>query len=293
VPPNYHCKVLKLLAVRIGFVTIHRDGSAASGRSSGMRPWVVLMLTLTAAACGGSSAAPASVSGVRPASVGGLYLCPSLDPIPAYGGQFYPSTFPTPPPKTTRPRRCFASATQASRAGYRQAPTPTGDLLIDGVYLVRPSHSLNALCVSAARVTGLAVPCPTLIPGTPDDTFCAVGAFCHIPGAFVLEGTFTAPPTYHGVQPGGGHLWIIAYDKRSGIWPKDTLQGGTVIGATHVDPYRASFVSFPEGSNLNSGHVALIWHQDGVTYAVSLHGHTRLNQRLDLLIAQHLRFRRG
>jgi hypothetical protein len=258
-----------------------------------MRPWVVLMLTLTAAACGGSSAAPASVSGVRPASVGGLYLCPSLDPIPAYRGRFYPRTFPTPPPKTTRPRRCFASAMQASRAGYRLAPTPSGDLLIDGVYLVRPAHSVTALCLGAVGKTDLAVPCPTLIPGVADDAFCSQEAGCTRPGAFVLEGTFAAPPSYLGVQPGEGHLWIIAYDQRSGVWPKDTLQGGTVVATTLVGPHRASFVSFPEGSNLNSGHVALIWRQLGVTYAVSLHGHTALNQRLDVLIARHLRFLRG
>jgi hypothetical protein len=108
-----------------------------------------------------------------------------------------------------------------------------------------------------------------------------------------LEGTFTAPPDYHGVQPGGGHLWIIAYNKRSGIWPKDTLQGGAKLSTTNVGRYPASYVAYPDGSDLNSGHVALIWHQDSVTYAVSLHGHTALNRRLDLLIARHLRLVRG
>jgi hypothetical protein len=33
-----------------------------------------------------------------------------------------------------------------------------------------------------------------------------------------------------------------------------------------------------------------VWHTAGVTYAVSLHGHTALNERLDYVIAQHLRF---
>jgi hypothetical protein len=253
-----------------------------------MRLRVLAFAIVAAAGCAGSSSAPRP--GTPPQAVGGLYLCLPVAPVAIYHGRFYPTNFPSPPPKTSRPQRCFASAERASAAGYHQAATPRGDLLIRGVYLVRPARSLTALCAAAAHASGLAVPCPTLIPGTPDDAFCAVGAVCSQAGAVVLEGTFTAPPTYQGAEPGQGHLWVIAYDRRSGVFPRDTLAGGTRVGTARIRHHTATFLAFPRGSSLNSGHIVLLWRQQGVTYAVSLHGHTALNQRLDLLIAQHLRF---
>jgi hypothetical protein len=48
------------------------------------------------------------------------------------------------------------------------------------------------------------------------------------------------------------------------VWPQDTLAGGRVV--------------------------VLVWHAGRATYAVSLHGHTRLNERLDRAIALHLRY---
>ena len=95
------------------------------------------------------------------------------------------------------------------------------------------------------------------------------------------------------MAPGAGHLWIIAYNRRSGVFPRDTLTGGTRTGTTRVGTHPATFVEFPDGSDVNSGHVVLVWHAGGVTYAVSLHGHTALNERLDLVIARHLLFMSG
>jgi hypothetical protein len=40
---------------------------------------------------------------------------------------------------------------------------------------------------------------------------------------------------------------------------------------------------------LDLGHELLVWTQDGVTCEVSLHGHSEVNQALDMAIAQATR----
>jgi hypothetical protein len=112
---------------------------------------------------------------------------------------------------------------------------------------------------------------------------------CAVKGAFVLEGSFAAPPTYRGAGPGDGHMFIIAYGPRSGVWPRDTLAHGTPVGTTTVRGHPARYVTFRAGSGLNGGHVALIWQERGTTYAVTLHGNTPLNRQLDAIIADYLR----
>jgi hypothetical protein len=161
-------------------------------------------------------------------------------------------------------------------------------MVVGGVYLVRPQASLVGLCERSATKAGVTVPCPTLIPGTADAAFCA-GVFpCAVKGAFVLEGSFIALPTYRGAGPGDGHMFIIAYGPRSGVWPRDTLAHGTPVGTTTVRGHPARYVTFRAGSGLNGGHVALIWQEHGTTYAVTLHGNSPLNRQLDQTIADHL-----
>jgi hypothetical protein len=43
----------------------------------------------------------------------------------------------------------------------------------------------------------------------------------------------------------------------------------------------------PPGSALMSHHTVVSWVVGGIRYAISLHGHSRLNQRLDTVIADH------
>lgn len=240
---------------------------------------------LLAAGCGGASA---RVAGAAATAAGGVYLCPPADPYAVYAGRTYPPNYPAPPSKTRRPARCFASATAAARAGDPLAPPPSGAKDIGGVYLVPAAPSLARLCRRAARHADLTVLCPRLVPGAGDEVFCSAGASCIAPGVFVLEGSFAGPPGYVGAAPGQGHLWVIAYTRRSGSWPRDTLTGGTSTGRTTARGRPAVWISFPPGSDLNSGHIALRWRADGTTYAVSLHGHTSLNRRLVLAIARDL-----
>jgi hypothetical protein len=221
--------------------------------------------------------------------VSGLSLCPRTDPLAGYHHRYYPINYPNPPPKTVRVDRCFTSTKEAFLGGYRLAPTPSGSVLVGGVYLVPSSRFVTSMCRSSIRTAHLVVPCPTLIPGTPTSVACDTATPCAQPGWFVLEGSFAGPPGYIGVTRGAGHLWIIAFTHRAGVWPADTLVGGHLIRTTHVRGHAANFITFPYGSGLNSGHVVLIWHVGQTTYAVSLHGHTKVNERLDLAIANHLR----
>ena len=252
----------------------------------------VLAVAVACTGCSGSAGRTAggrTNAGVAPERVGDVWLCPALNSVEGFRGLAYPSYFPSPPPETDRLDRCFASIGQASNGGFRLAPPPLGGMVIGGVYLVSPGREVSELCDRARPVSSLAIPCPTLIPGGADDVYCAAVFPCAGRGWFVLEGTFAAAPGYIGESRGSGHLFIIGYDRRSGIWPADTLEFGRIAGRTRVGDHPAVFLRFPDGSELNSGHVALVWHDGDTTYAVSLHGHTALNRRLDLLIALHLR----
>ena len=51
---------------------------------------------------------------------------------------------------------------------------------------------------------------------------------------------------------------------------------------------QARWVTCPEGSEFNSGHVVLVWIEGGVNYAVSLHGANPTNRRLARLLAEHV-----
>jgi hypothetical protein len=241
------------------------------------------------ASCGGTRVAQPRV-GVAPERVSGIYLCLPPDVVAVYHNHAYPTNEPSPPPKTVRPERCFTSTAQAARAGHPIASTPAHDRVIGGVYLVPPAATVEALCRRSTRVAELAVPCPTLVPGPPSSLSCDTATPCAQPGWFVLEGTFAGGPGHVGVPAaGGGHLWIIAFTARAGVWPADTLAGGHLVRNTHVRGHPARVVSYPFGSGLNSCHVVLIWREGRTTYAVSLHGHTKVNERLDVAIAAHLR----
>jgi hypothetical protein len=166
------------------------------------------------------------------------------------------------------------------------APPPPGSHLIGGVYLMPAARQLWATCRRGAARWGFAVACPTLAP-SPADTLELIS---HIGRQFLLQEQFGAPPTYVGAGTVGfgnrsvGHLWVassptpmsarsICYD------PMARARPASVRGR------RAAFVSCPEGSSTHSGHIVLFWQQAGAWHLVSLHGHTAVNRRMDLVIA--------
>ncbi len=85
------------------------------------------------------------------------FLCPPGYAFGAYGSLFYPPTYPSPPPPSARPARCYPSAVEAEAGGYALAPTPEGDLQIGLVYLVPTDHAFLAVCRAAGARLGFPV----------------------------------------------------------------------------------------------------------------------------------------
>jgi hypothetical protein len=218
--------------------------------------------------------------------------CPADATILAAGQSFYPPWFPVLGGLPPDPERCFTTSGDARRAGYALAPAPPGGLEIGGVYLV-PAH-LESTCRQAARRLGFAVACPTLVPGSPD----AFQPFT-FPSEFLLDGMFPAPPGYAGfaagseqpLRPAAGHL-VVESDRR---YPRSGRYGrhgycSNQRSVAHVTirGHPGEYVLCPPGSEQHSHHVVLDWGEGGHRYAVSLHGHSALNRRLDRIIAEHV-----
>jgi hypothetical protein len=85
-----------------------------------------------------------------------------------------------------------------------------------------------------------------------------------------------------------GHLWIAAGKGRRELAGQECCGGRNRAGRPRVDHTTGHWISFPSGSFGNSGHIMLVWEANGVTYDVSLHGHSSLNERLDRIIANHV-----
>jgi hypothetical protein len=196
--------------------------------------------------------------------------------------------YPARPGPGIRPDRCFRSIAQAEEAGYRLAPSPPRAVRVDDVYLVPPERRLAASCRRAARIAGFAVTCPTLVPVPADSVGgCAGVGRCVRRGAFILEGRFNGPPGYVGAGGRGGHLWFFGAipSKASEV---DCCGAHRTEASFAVRGHQASWLEFPSGSEVNSGHVVLQWREHGVIYSVSLHGHSELNRRLDEILAKRV-----
>jgi hypothetical protein len=94
---------------------------------------------------------------------------------------------------------------------------------------------------------------------------------------------FLAAPGYRGVALGEGHMNIWATRSRD-------------LGCPYVHPHSyavfrghpATWYWCPAGADEDSGHVVLVWRQQGIAYGVTTHGHTQFNMRLVTYIADHL-----
>jgi hypothetical protein len=227
--------------------------------------------------------------GVPPTPFAGFLRCPAQYEFGAYGSVVYPPTHPQHPAVSDPPGRCFASVEQANLAGYNVAPTPGGDVVVDGVYLVPRGPEVTVACQDAAARLNFQPPCPTLVP------FGWSGALAPLSlGVFVLDGGFApTPPGYVGAPadmgPDVGHLNIWAVPQRKfGPQGFDYCFPSTVIRHTQIHGNPAQVLRCASGSGLDSGHLTLQWHSTGVVYGVSLHGYSKVNEQLDIAIASHL-----
>ncbi len=255
-----------------------------------MRPLAIL-LAAALGACGGGAAEvwPSDPSaegpGVAPERIGASgWSCPSGHKVTALGDVYYPPMHPERPLLRPRPDRCFATVGEAEATGYRPVPPPAGGTVLAGLYLVPPDEMLARECDAAARRARIAVACPGLVPGHAG----AVSLFSAARDEVILQGGFSGPVGYEGIGTGPtGHLWVMsarpgrASDSQSCSEP-------TPAGQTTVRGVQARWITCPEGSEFNSGHVVLVWIEGGVSYAISLHGANRTNRRLARLLAERV-----
>jgi hypothetical protein len=186
------------------------------------------------------------------------------------------------------------------------SPAPTSAVQVAGVRLVPAEPVLRASCVRAAAAGGFAVPCPRLIiehrqpvgESCPDqDRPYAGGKDCLEDSA---AGSPTAPSrrdafTYSQndlAVPDALHLFVVGVREDSRLAPFRTGCVGqeTAEPGPALDGIATEWVQCPEGGAMNSGHVLLRWHKDGVIYAVSLHYHTERNRQVELAIARAIEY---
>lgn len=233
-----------------------------------------------------------------PYRIGGRVVCPLGRPVLAFSNQAsYPPGHPDHPPPDARPVACYPNLAQATAAGYPPAPLPAGAVELGGVYLAPTGRAFQARCQRAADQLGFVVPCPELLPtaapGTAPPELCQERGSCAGEEVFIVnDGGFLVPPGYLGVEKQAqGHLVIEAMPRR----PDDPRPPSDRLGcyADHpaatatVHGTQALLLRCATGSALNSGHTLVGWSQRGVDMAVSLHGWSKLNQRLVLLLAAH------
>ncbi len=218
-----------------------------------------------------------------PIQIGDRWQCPfGVNAAVLSGRQVYrPLNFPgLETGSITRPEHCYATAQEAVAAGYGLAPTPVGDLLVEGVYLVPTTSTIRTQCDAAARRLAFPVPCPGWLPTATDPPTCERA--CVFGSVFMLEFSGFLTPMA-GAQP--PHAYIIGTEHPGAYFRQYCDRGA-------VDPFQGraapgkSAITCPSGSALNSGHV-LSWSTRGhVVGIVSIHGATPTNVRLAQAMAQ-------
>src|SRR5215211_659303 len=135
-----------------------------------------------------------------PVSLGAIWACPLLAPVPAFADhRSYPPGHPAAPPSGTRPAACYPTTARAAAAGYPPAPPPAGTLEVGGVYLTPTGRWFQHRCQQAADRFGFAVPCPALLPAMSPQAVppapCDQQFPCLRGGAFVVDQDgFVVPP---------------------------------------------------------------------------------------------------
>ncbi len=216
----------------------------------------------------------------------GVFVCPGGYDWPAYGDVVYAPSDSRIPAADVRPKRCFASLDEAQRANFHLAPPPPGGVLIDTIYLVPPEPPLLGTCREAARRLRKTILCPTLVPEPPPVEVCGEDN-CIFARAFVLSFTFSGPPGYVGIpNENANHLFVL----KARVGRERSVEFLGCTGARNVQSvtvrgHAGEWIHCLGGETMNSGHVMLVWKEDGVRYAVSLHSDTVTNRAIAPAVA--------
>jgi hypothetical protein len=240
----------------------------------------------------GPAVAPAADT--TPVSLGAIWACPLLAPVPAFADHHsYPPGHPGAPPSGTRPAACFPTTAQAAAAGYPPAPPPAGTLEVGGVYLTPTDRWFQRRCQEAADRVGFAVPCPALLAATSPHAVppepCDQQFPCLRGGAFQLgQDGFEVPPGYMGGRAGEapGRL-VVAAASRADDPVTVCEEPQRLVGTVTLHGTAGRLIECG-GAGLHGG-MLVRWRERGAVMVVSVRGHTRLQERLALTVAEHTR----
>jgi hypothetical protein len=147
-------------------------------------------------------------------------------------------------------------------------------------------------CRKAANDLGFPVLCPGKLPRLVEIIPCRGpapeeklwGKHCF---DYVLDVLFAGPPGYPGLFQGPGrrtgHLAIWTIGPESDLYPDGLFAcpSGSQMGRPdQLGAHEGSWWTCPPGeaANLNTGHVAFQWVENGVVYGLSVHGDASVNE---------------
>jgi len=270
-----------------------QTGNSTSAACSPTRATVAALAVavLTTAGCTGSGPATADHGSVpgqanqepvsAPVQIGDRWQCPLGVGVMVLAGQrtYEPANFPgLERGSSVRPRTCYQSVQGAQAAGYTLAPTPPGDVLVAGVYLVPTSPALRAQCAAAARRLHSPVPCPGALPTTAVPAGCVDDCLPE----FMLEFSSYLSP----VASEDPHAYIIGT-------PDPGAYVRQFCAHDAPDPFAATraaelVLTCPKGSAFNSGHVMVWLLRPHLAAAVSIHDATNEHRDVAQAIADRL-----
>jgi hypothetical protein len=227
-----------------------------------------------------------------PVSLGAIWACPLLAPVPAFADRHsYPPGHPGAPPSGTRPAGCYPTTATAAAAGYPPAPAPAGTLEVGGVYLTPTGIWFQRRCQQAADRLGFAVPCPALLPATSPHAVppqpCDRQFPCPRGGAFLLDQDgFVVPPGYVGAAGQAQGRLVVAAASRADD-PAAACEKRRRLVATVTPHGMAGQLVECGGAGLHHDSTLVRWRERGAVMAVSVLGHARLQEQLALTVAEH------
>jgi hypothetical protein len=241
-------------------------------------------------------AMPAGVParGTTPVSLGPIWSCPLAAPVPAFADHHsYPPGHPAAPPSRTRPAACYPTTVKAAASGYPPAPPPAGSLEVGGVYLTSTGRWFQQRCQQAADRLGFAVPCPVLLPArspqavSPDP--CGRQFPCLRGGRFVVDQKeFVLPPGDLGAAGQAPARLVVAAASRTDDPAVGCEERRRLVRA--VTPHRmAGQLIECGGAGLDHDSMLVRWQERDAVMAVRVLGHTGLQERLALTVAEQTR----
>jgi hypothetical protein len=182
-------------------------------------------------------------------------------------------------------------------AGSSLSSEPTPPQQAGYFELVHTSRALRTGCRQAARILGFSVPCPVRLPKTLESVVCGIPAEfsgaeitpkkgCAFGREFLLEpASLVLPPNYRGVDGEPVAHFLIEATRLDvpACAEVDAKQELTLRNSV------ASLVACSEHAHsLHQGHLVLQWREGGITYRLSIHGHTEVNRQLLMDVVGHL-----